>query len=96
MGVQSIDVVVYESDHVASVGRRGVVCDREGAQLLGSVASAYSGSNSFVKDLAAYLVASLDYRNWSSASDGLANVSSQLKELFRRHLGKVIVKAMLN
>jgi hypothetical protein len=62
------------------------------SSFLGIVASSYSRSDSYVKDLAVYLGNAPDHADWFSASTGLTNVSSQLKGMFALHLGKIIVK----
>jgi hypothetical protein len=62
------------------------------SSFLGIVASSYSRSDSYVKDLAVYVGNAADNADWSSASTGLTSVSSQLKGMFALHLGKIIVK----
>lgn len=53
---------------------------------------AYSQSNGYLNQLAVFAAQLPEKMDWRSSSSGIASVSSQLREMFAMHLGRVIAK----
>ena len=75
-----------------ALGHEAASCPPTDRRLILDIIQAYSKSNGYVGQLAQFAAAAPERMDWNSASSGIKNVSSQLREMFAVNLGNAISK----